>query len=115
VAIRPVVIDDENPLACERSTVGAGKREHGDRLSLDREVEGRSPSRLALRPDAAAQELAQASADHEPEPGAAVSPRGGGIRLAERLEQAIELTRRDADARVPDSEVHLVARVRDRS
>ena len=48
--------------------------------------------------------------DRQPEPGAAEGPGRGGVRLAERLEQAAEVAA-DADARVGDLGVEDDARV----
>src|SRR5690606_12168224 len=54
----------------------------------------------ALKPHAPAHDLGEAFADRQTETGAAVFPRGGGVHLTERTEDAIMSLGRDADARV---------------
>ncbi len=54
----------------------------------------------ALSGEGAVHQLGQATADGEPQPGAAVSAGDGGVNLAERLEEAVHCRRRDPDARV---------------
>ena len=59
-----------------------------------------------------AHHLGQTLADREPQAGPPVFPCRGGVELAERLEQAADPVRRDADAGVPDGEGQLVDRAR---
>ena len=60
---------------------------------------------VALDPDLSAQQLGQAFADGQAQPGAAVVASGGGIHLLERFEQAALPVQRDADAGVAHGEM----------
>src|SRR5208282_3509766 len=68
------------------------------------EPEARAAAELALDADLAAHELRELPCDREPEPGAAVFPRERGVDLAEGLEDAGLLLRRDADAGIEHGE-----------
>ena len=68
-------------------------------------MEGGALAGVALDPDLAAQQLGQAFADGQAQPGAAVVASGGGVHLLERLEQAALLVQRDADAGVAHGEM----------
>ena len=65
----------------------------------------RTPALSAV--ERAAHHLGQPPADGEPEAGAAVAARDRRVGLAERLEQAVHLVRRDADAGVADVDAEL--------
>ena len=70
-------------------------------------MKGRTLAELAVDPDAPAHQLAQALADGQTEPGAAVPARRRGVDLTERFEETVEPLGRDAHARVADREVEL--------
>ena len=108
-AVRTIVIDDQHSLADELAVLVVVRGGRRSRLGHDGEMKRRPLADLALRPDTAAHQLAQALADGEPESRAPVAARGGGIGLAERLEEATEPVRRYPDARVAHGEVDLVA------
>ena len=59
----------------------------------------------ALGPHAAAHELRQAFADSQPQAGAAILAGGGGVHLAEGLEQPVHPVGRNAHASVSDGEM----------
>ena len=61
--------------------------------------------------DITAHHLAEAPADRQPQAGAAVFARGGGIRLHERFEYFLHLRRRHADAGIAHPEHHAVLAV----
>ena len=63
-----------------------------------------SPTRLALHPNRTTHERHQLSADVESQASAAVVAGGGTVRLGERLEDAADLLRGQADAGVPHGE-----------
>ena len=60
---------------------------------------------VAFDPDLPPEQLGQAFADGQAQPGAAVVASGGGIDLLERLEQAALPVQRDADAGVAHGEM----------
>ena len=72
-----------------------------------REVEGAALADHAVDPDPAAHHAHQAPRDGQPQPGAAVAARRGGVGLLEGLEDERLLFRRDADPRVRDRDVEL--------
>ena len=69
------------------------------------EVERRALALAALRPDAAAMQLDELLADGEPEAGAVGLLGERVVEPLERLEQALEVDRRDPDAGVGDRDV----------
>ena len=82
----------------------------GDSAATARIVKRKSlpDPHLARDADPPAHQLGQPLADRQTQTGAAVAARGRGVDLAERLEQAVEPVRRDADAGVADREGQLV-------
>src|SRR3546814_16091312 len=56
----------------------------------------------------AAHQAAQAAADRQPQPGAAVPTRGRAVGLGEILEQLADLLRRHPDPGVGDGEAHTL-------
>jgi len=62
---------------------------------------------LALDADLASHQLHQPANDRQPQPGAAIVPRRGGVGLLERLEHLFHLARRNADAGVADREFQI--------
>ena len=88
---------------------GAGARRP---LELRGEREGAAPADLAGDVDLAAERLDELPGDRQPEPGAAVPPRGGGVGLGEGVEEPLACRRRDADAGVGDVDAeHTLAAV----
>ena len=85
----------------------------GDDRFLERQpdAEGRTTTRLALDGDVSPHHLAKAFADHEPETGATVFTRGGGIGLGEFLEQSAYLLRRHSNAGIGNRDGNPVAAV----
>ena len=77
-------------------------------------MEGRARAGRALGRDVAAHQLGEPAHDREAEPGAAEAARGRGIRLRERLEQALAALLVDADAGIGDREAHRGAAAADR-
>src|SRR5437773_1262052 len=71
-----------------------------------RELERGSLVLAALRPAATAVELDELLADRKPEPGPAGAPRDRIVQLLERLEQARQVLRADADPRVRHPHAH---------
>ena len=68
-------------------------------------MKGGTDAQFTLDADVAAEQLTQLLADRQTQPRAPVPTRRRGIALHERLEQTIQLRRRDPDARVPDRHV----------
>ena len=77
-------------------------------LHRDGDVEAGALALLALDPDVAAHHFRELAADGEAEAGAAEAARGRGVDLRERLEEAVDLVRRNADAGVPDGKENEV-------
>ena len=75
-------------------------------ISLLRQIEGEgaADALLAFDIELAAQQARDLAADRQPQPGAAVAPRGAGVGLLERFEDQLLLVGRDADAGVADAE-----------
>ena len=67
---------------------------------LDVEPEATADAELALHVQRAAHQFHQALADHQAQPGTAVAPGGGGFRLGEAVEDALQLMFADANARI---------------
>ena len=77
-----------------------------------RKPEGAALAVFAFHPHIAAHEIGQFLGDGQPQPGAAVLPRCGGVGLLEGLEQLADLFLRQADARVPDGKAEKAVLVR---
>ncbi len=73
-------------------------------------MEGAALTHLALDADLTAHQLHEPAGDGQPQAGAPVLARGGGIGLAEGGEELAPGQRRDADAGVLDLEPHAVRR-----
>ncbi len=104
------VVHDQQPLAGEqRRVVGRlGPGRDGSRVRFQLDVEGRTRTKRALRPDRAVHELDQPAADGKTEAGPAVAAGRRGVDLAERGEQSIHPVGRDPDARVAHRQVDSV-------
>ena len=110
LAVGRVVVHDQHPLP----------RDLGDGLELlgrqwacrglgpDREVERGTLPDPALHPHPPAHLLCQALADREAQARAAVTARGRGVDLRERLEQPVHPVLRDPDPGIPDREVDRI-------
>ncbi len=106
LALRGVVVDDQGGDAGEAG-IGVTRGSSfllGVGMDADREPEGASDPEPARHAAVAAHERDQLAADREPQPRAAVLPRGGRVGLDERLEDELELVGRDAVAGVGDLE-----------
>ena len=110
LAVRRVVVDDQDPLAGEvrEAVVERDRRRHVGRGDGQRDAEGRALLLLALDRDRAAHQLHEALRDGEAEAGAAEAARRRGVDLAERREEHVHPVGRDPDARVADGELDLV-------
>ena len=69
-------------------------------MDWQREMEGAAFAPLALDRNRAAQPLDQPLADGQPQPGPFVLARQAGVKLAEGLEQLVQILALDADAGV---------------
>jgi len=74
-------------------------------FEIKRQMKGAAPTGLAFHPHSPAHESGQQTADRQAQPGAAVLPGIGIIRLLKALEDCLQLVRRDADAGVGDAEM----------
>ena len=101
LAVRRVVVDDEDPLpdAAAGRRLERDLRRHFDRLTM-KVMRNVDPSPARSPPDRAAHQLDEALGDREPESGAAVPSRRRCVDLAERREQPVHPVRRDPDPRV---------------
>ena len=72
---------------------------------LHRKVKARSDARFALRPDAPAHHFDQAPGDSQTEAGSTEFAGGGGIGLAERFEDGVQLVGGDTHARIGNDEM----------
>ena len=85
LAVRRVVVHDEDPLARElrqRALVCQPRRNLGS-VHVELDVEARAFVHLALDSHRPSHELDESLRDREPETGAAVAAGGGGVALAE--------------------------------
>src|SRR5438552_13404003 len=103
LAIGVVVIDDPDPHTRQRHGI-AGLPPYPRALRLhgggEAEMEGRSPTELALHPHAPTHQLGEPLADRKPEAGAAELALRRRVDLAEGAEQPVEAVLRNADAGV---------------
>ncbi|WP_249931324.1 hypothetical protein [Ramlibacter sp. 2FC] len=95
-----VVVDHQHPLAAQMCGGQQRARLARRLLQAQREPEGGALARGAFDPDAAAHQLRQALGNREPQARAPVAARGRAVGLLERMEQAGDLLRRQADAGV---------------
>ena len=107
---RVVVVHHQHPGAPQ---VGRWQQHPRRRAALQRHrhPEGRALAKAAFHAHLAAHQLGQALADRQPQAGAAVAARGGGVRLLEALEQARHLLVGEPDAGVThlETQPHLVS------
>jgi hypothetical protein len=80
------------------------------RAERDDDTHGRALAQFTFQPDLAAHERKQTPADREAEPGAAITPGGGGVSLGEGFEYLLLFLGRNADAGIlyPKFEVHPI-------
>ncbi len=101
-----VVVDHQDTRAPQlrgrRQRVGQGRLQ--GEVQQEREIA--AASQRALHMQLAAHDRHQAPHDGEPQAGAPVAPGGGRVRLAELLEDHVELVGGDADPRIADRELH---------
>ena len=110
-----VVVDDEHPPAGEDLPgvrIGGVVDLAGRRVEQDTEGEDRAAVGVVAVADGAAHGLHDLPTDGQPEAGAPVDAGGRGVGLGERLEQARDLVRGDADPGVADRHAQVGAVVR---
>ena len=100
--------EQEQAAARGSAVVGRGRHVAGGLQQRDLEPEGGAVAGLGFDADAPAHEVDDALGDRQAQAGAAVEAGGGGVGLAEGLEQARLRTGGDADAGVADFEAQLV-------
>ena len=109
-----VVFGDEQAQASEPGTprapgVGLWTRGRSARPQRHPELKPAALPEAARRGEPSAHQLREVPADRQAEPGAPETTRGGGICLLERLREALQVGRIDADSGVGDPEDQLVA------
>ena len=110
LAVRRVVVDDQDPLAGEmrEAFVERNLRRHVGRGDGERDPERRSLLLLALDRDRAAHQVHEALRDREAEAGPPEPARRRCVDLAEGGEEPVHPVRGDPDARVADGELDPV-------
>ena len=99
-AVRVVVVDHQNGQVLYKFGIaeGFGLWDAIRESEVTRKVERASAADFAFDPDSSAHQRDEPGGDGQPEARAAVSARGGGVRLRERVENHLLFVSRNSDA-----------------